>query len=169
MRAGAFGFTTSRTNAHKTTRGEMVPGRFAEIEELTGIGGALGTVGVGTFGMNSDFEDEAAEFEWITRLGKETGRPVWFLLTDRPTDPERWRRIMAGVHQARAEGARGHGTGRRAPGRRHSRHRDLAEPVLDPRALQAVREPAAWPSAWRGCAIRRCAGRSSPIRRRRRC
>ena len=55
--------------------------------------------------MNSDFEDEAAEFEWLTRLGRETGRPVWFLLTDRPTDPQRWRRIMAGVHQARAAGA----------------------------------------------------------------
>jgi len=49
--------------------------------------------------------DETAEFAWITRLAKETGRPVWFLLTDRPTDPERWRRIMAGVHQARAAGA----------------------------------------------------------------
>ncbi len=105
VRAGAFGFTTSRTNAHKTTQGEMVPGRFAEIDELTGIGGALGALGAGTFGMNSDFEDEKAEFEWITRLGRETGRPVWFLLTDRPTDPERWRRIMAGVHQARAAGA----------------------------------------------------------------
>jgi N-acyl-D-amino-acid deacylase len=103
--AGAFGFTTSRTNAHKTTQGEMVPGRFAEIDELTGIGSALGRVGAGTFGMNSDFEDEQAEFEWITRLGKATGRPVWFLLTDRPTDPQRWRRIMAGVHAARAEGA----------------------------------------------------------------
>ena len=65
----------------------------------------LGAVGAGTFGMNSDFEDEAAEFDWITRLGRETGRPVWFLLTDRPTDPQRWRRIMAGVHQARAAGA----------------------------------------------------------------
>jgi N-acyl-D-amino-acid deacylase len=105
VRAGAFGFTTSRTNAHKTTRGEMVPGRFAEIDELTGIGGALGALGAGAFGMNSDFADEKAEFEWITRLGKETGRPVWFLLTDRPTDPQRWRRIMAGVHRARAEGA----------------------------------------------------------------
>jgi N-acyl-D-amino-acid deacylase len=105
VRAGAFGFTTSRTNAHKTTQGEMVPGRFAEIEELAGIGAALGAAGAGTFGMNSDFEDEAAEFAWLTRLGKETGRPMWFLLTDRPTDPERWRRIMKGVHQARAEGA----------------------------------------------------------------
>ncbi|HXC90887.1 MAG TPA: amidohydrolase family protein [Stellaceae bacterium] len=63
VRAGAFGFTTSRTNAHKTTQGEMVPGRFAEIDELTGIGGALGALGAGTFGMNSDFEDEKAEFD----------------------------------------------------------------------------------------------------------
>ena len=102
VRAGAFGFTTSRTNAHKTTQGEMVPGRFAEIDELTGIGSGLGAAGAGTFGMNSDFEDERAEFAWITRLGKATGRPVWFLLTDRPTDPQRWRRIMAGVHAARA-------------------------------------------------------------------
>jgi N-acyl-D-amino-acid deacylase len=82
-----------------------VPGRFAEIDELTGIGAGLGAARAGTFGMNSDFEDETAEFAWITRLAKETGRPVWFLLTDRPTDPERWRRIMAGVHQARAAGA----------------------------------------------------------------
>jgi N-acyl-D-aspartate/D-glutamate deacylase len=105
VRAGVFGFTTSRANAHKTTQGEMVPGRFAEIEELTGIGGGLGELGAGAFGMNSDFEDEAAEFQWITRLGLETRRPVWFLLTDRPTDPQRWRRIMAGVRQARAAGA----------------------------------------------------------------
>jgi N-acyl-D-aspartate/D-glutamate deacylase len=105
VRAGAFGFTTSRTNAHKTMSGEMVPGRFAEIDELTGIGRGLGAAGAGTFGMNSDFEDEPAEFAWITRLGKQTGRPIWFLLTDRPTDPPRWRRIMAGVHAARDAGA----------------------------------------------------------------
>ncbi len=105
VRAGAFGFTTSRTNAHKTSQGEMVPGRFAEIDELAGIGAGLGAAGAGTFGMNSDFEDEAAELEWITRLGRETGRPMWFLLTDRPTDPQRWRRIMQGVHRARAAGA----------------------------------------------------------------
>ena len=105
VQAGAFGFTTSRTNAHKTTKGEMVPGRFAEIDELAGIGSGLGAIGAGTFGLNSDFEDEDAEFAWLTRLGQETGRPVWFLLTDRPTDPGRWRRIVAGVHKARAAGA----------------------------------------------------------------
>ena len=34
MKAGAFGFTTSRTEQHKTTKGELVPGRFAENQEL---------------------------------------------------------------------------------------------------------------------------------------
>ncbi len=105
LRAGAFGFTTSRTYSHKTTTGELVPGHKAEEAELLGIGRALGAVGRGAFGMNSDFEREAAEFAWITELSKATGRPVWFLLTDRPTDPARWRRLMAGVHQARAAGA----------------------------------------------------------------
>ena len=105
MRAGAFGFTTSRTNSHKTTKGDFVPGRNAEIDELVGIGAALGDVGAGTFGMNSDFDDEAGEFAWITRLAKQTGRPVWFLLTDRYKDPQRWRRILDGVRTARAAGA----------------------------------------------------------------
>ena len=58
LRAGAFGFTTSRTEQHRTTRGELVPGRFAENRELFGIGAALGRAGGGTFGMLSDFEDE---------------------------------------------------------------------------------------------------------------
>jgi len=105
MRAGAFGFTTSRTNSHKTTKGDFVPGRNAEIAELVGIGAALGAVGAGALGMNSDFDDEAAEFAWITKLAKETGRPVWFLLTDRYKDPQRWRRILDGVRTARAAGA----------------------------------------------------------------
>ena len=105
LRAGAFGFTTSRTDSHKTPAGEMVPSRYAGSEELLGIGSALGAAGAGTFGMNSDFDDEAAELAWMTQLARETGRPVWFLLTDRYQDPGRWQRLLAGVHAARAGGA----------------------------------------------------------------
>ena len=105
LRAGAFGFTTSRTDSHKTPVGEMVPSRYAASEELLGIGSALGAVGAGAFGMNSDFDDEAAELAWMTQLARETGRPVWFLLTDRYDDPARWRRLLAAVHAARADGA----------------------------------------------------------------
>jgi N-acyl-D-aspartate/D-glutamate deacylase len=105
LRAGAFGFTTSRTNSHKTPTGGMVPSRYSEVDELMGIGRALGKAGHGAFGMNSDFDIEETELTWMTQLGRETGRPVWFLLTDRPTDDVRWRRLMDGVRAARAKGA----------------------------------------------------------------
>src|SRR5213075_1575916 len=104
LNVGAFGFTTSRTDSHKTPDGELVPSRDADANELVGIGSALGEVGRGAFGMNSDFDDEAYELAWMKKLAHETGRPVWFLLTDRYEDPWRWRRLIKAVHQARAEG-----------------------------------------------------------------
>jgi N-acyl-D-amino-acid deacylase len=105
LKAGAFGFTTSRTDQHKTTTGDMVPGRYSQTKELVSIGRALGKAGTGAFGMISDFEDEAAEFEWMTRLGAEIKRPMWFLLTDRSYDPQRWRRLLAGAKEAGKSGA----------------------------------------------------------------
>src|SRR6202140_1255813 len=104
LRVGAFGFTTSRTDSHKTLDGELVPSRNADDLELLGIGSALGETGTGAFGMNRDFDDEDYELRWMRKLARETGRPVWFLLTDRYEDPERWRRLMEAVHAARAEG-----------------------------------------------------------------
>jgi N-acyl-D-amino-acid deacylase len=104
LRSGAFGFTTSRTDSHKTPGGELVPSRDADDHELLGIGSALGVTGTGAFGMNSDFDDEEFELRWMRKLARETGRPVWFLLTDRYSDPQRWRRLMKAVHAARAEG-----------------------------------------------------------------
>ena len=104
LRAGAFGFTTSRTDSHKTPDGELVPSRDADDHELLGIGSALGVTGTGAFGMNSDFDDEDFELRWIQKQARATGRPVWFLLTDRYSDPQRWRRLITAVHGMRAEG-----------------------------------------------------------------
>jgi len=105
MEAGAFGFTTSRTNSHKTPTGGMVPGRYSEVDELLGIGSAFKGLSYGAFGMNSDFDDEAEELAWMTKFCKDTGRPIWFLLTDQPNDTTRWKRLMQGVHKAREQGA----------------------------------------------------------------
>ncbi len=104
LRDGAFGFTTSRTDSHKTPDGQLVPSRDADDHELLGIGSALGVTGTGAFGMNSDFDDEEFELRWMRKLAKETGRPIWFLLTDRYSDPQRWRRLIKAVHEARAQG-----------------------------------------------------------------
>ncbi|HVY17226.1 MAG TPA: amidohydrolase family protein [Rhodopila sp.] len=106
LKAGAFGFTTSRTNSHKTPDGSMVPGRYSEVDELLGIGSAFKGLSHGAFGMNSDFDDEEEELAWMTKFGQDTGRPIWFLLTDRPTDITRWKRLIGGVHKARAAGAK---------------------------------------------------------------
>ena len=105
MAAGAFGFTTSRTNSHKTLTGEFVPGRYSEVDELIGIGACLSKFNYGAFGMNSDFDDEQGEMAWITDLARQTGRPVWFLITQNTRDPERWKRLLAGIRAARASGA----------------------------------------------------------------
>jgi N-acyl-D-aspartate/D-glutamate deacylase len=105
LKAGAFGFTTSRTESHRTTKGERVPGRYAAFDELIGIGKAFGTVDHGAYGMLNDFEDEAAEFAWMKQVGQESGRPLWFLMTDRYSDPDRWKRLMGNVHDARDAGA----------------------------------------------------------------
>jgi N-acyl-D-aspartate/D-glutamate deacylase len=103
LKAGAVGFTTSRTDQHKTLAGDLVPGRYAEHEELIAIGRAMGRAGRGTFGFLSDFEDEATEWKWIRQVARDSGRPVWFLLTDRSYDPQRWRRLMDGVRAGRAD------------------------------------------------------------------
>src|SRR6202163_2914706 len=68
LRSGAFGFTTSRTDSHKTPDGDLVPSRDADDHELLGIGSALAATGSGAFGVNSDFDDEAYEFAWMTKL-----------------------------------------------------------------------------------------------------
>ncbi|MFO1240712.1 MAG: D-aminoacylase [Sphingomonadaceae bacterium] len=78
LRAGALGFSTSRTVLHKSVDGVLVPGTTATKEELLGIGRAMGRVGYGVFEMASDLKREWNEFEWMGELSRETGMPVTF-------------------------------------------------------------------------------------------
>ena len=78
VRAGALGFSTSRTILHKSIDGELVPGTTATPEELIAIGRAMGRVGYGVFEMASDLKREWNEFEWMGALSRETGLPVTF-------------------------------------------------------------------------------------------
>ncbi len=78
VRAGALGFSTSRTVLHKSIDGELVPGTTATAEELVAIGRAMGRVGYGVFEMASDMRREWNEFGWMGQLSRETGLPVTF-------------------------------------------------------------------------------------------
>lgn len=78
VRAGALGFSTSRTVIHKSIDGEVVPGTTATAEELIAIGRAMGKVGHGVFELASDLKREWNEFEWMGAISRETGLPVTF-------------------------------------------------------------------------------------------
>jgi N-acyl-D-amino-acid deacylase len=78
VRAGALGFSTSRTVLHKSVDGEVVPGTTATAEELVAIGRAMGRVGHGVFEMASDMMREWDEFGWMGRLSRETGLPCTY-------------------------------------------------------------------------------------------
>jgi N-acyl-D-aspartate/D-glutamate deacylase len=95
--AGAFGFSTSRTIAHRAIDGEPVPGTFAAEDELFGIGRVLGELGRGIFelaGAGAAGEDIAApkrEIDWMRRLSAEIRRPVTFTLLQVNAAPDLWR------------------------------------------------------------------------------
>jgi len=78
LRAGALGFSTSRTILHRSVGGELVPGTTATKQELIGIGRAMGRVGHGVFEMASDLKRAWNKFEWMGELSRETGLPVTF-------------------------------------------------------------------------------------------
>ncbi len=104
IRAGALGFTTSRTYVHRTSEGDQVPGTFAAPEELVGIARGMGRAGAGAFGMISDFEDEDADMAWMRRIVQESGRPLWYLLTRWDHEGDKWRRMLARTAAAAADG-----------------------------------------------------------------
>jgi N-acyl-D-aspartate/D-glutamate deacylase len=78
VRAGALGFSTSRTVLHKSIDGEVVPGTTATAEELIAMGRAMGRAGHGVFEMASDLNRDWNEFGWMGALSRETGLPVTF-------------------------------------------------------------------------------------------
>ena len=111
IRAGALGFSTSRTLAHRAIDGEPVPGTFAAEDELFGIGRVLGELGTGVFelapagALGEDLAAPEKEVAWMRRLAAATGRPVTFALNQNNNDPDAWRKLLAFSADAAAEGA----------------------------------------------------------------
>ena len=112
IRAGALGFSTSRTLGHRAIDGELVPGTFAAEDELFGLGSALGEAGAGVFELaplgsaGEMLEDAWQEVDWMRRLSAAIDRPVSYVLLQADDDPELWRKQLAASLEACAEGAR---------------------------------------------------------------
>jgi N-acyl-D-aspartate/D-glutamate deacylase len=106
LRAGAFGFSTSRTLNHRAADGRHIPTLRAESAELTAIAQAMRGVGNGWLQVVSDFEDQQEEIALFRRLARESGRPVTITLLQSDARPDGWRELMDEIDRANAEGLR---------------------------------------------------------------
>jgi N-acyl-D-aspartate/D-glutamate deacylase len=105
MRAGAFGFSTSRLLQHRTAEGEPIPSYGAAQEELLEIADALADVGRGWIQTVGDFEDAIdAEFDLRRELAERSGMPLTMTLLQKEARPEEWRDLLGRIEQANAEG-----------------------------------------------------------------
>jgi N-acyl-D-aspartate/D-glutamate deacylase len=109
--AGALGFSTSRTIAHRAIDGEPVPGTFAAEDELFGIGRVLGELGTGVFELaptgvaGEDIVAPITEVAWMRKLAEAIGRPVTFAMLQVDTAPDLWRELLDESAAALATGA----------------------------------------------------------------
>jgi N-acyl-D-aspartate/D-glutamate deacylase len=104
-RAGAVGFSTSRTILHRSRHG-LVPGTHSKAEELVALGRALGRAGHGVFEMVSDLQGQEPDLSWMVELGRDTGRVITFALAQTPMQPEAWRETLARVDDLARQGLR---------------------------------------------------------------
>lgn len=105
IRAGALGFSTSRTIIHRAIDGEVVPGTWADKHELLGLGKALKRAGHGVFEMASDLNPEWDEFGWMAEMSRDSKLPVTFALLQSMAKQMTWREQLTATEKANADGA----------------------------------------------------------------
>lgn len=115
LRAGARGFTTSRTTKHRAKDGRLVPSLTAREAELFGLARAMRRAGRGVLEVNSDFGP--GELEALVAAAEIAGRPLSCLLVQVDAHPRLWRETLDGIRAARAAGIAANAqVGCRSPG-----------------------------------------------------
>jgi N-acyl-D-aspartate/D-glutamate deacylase len=105
LRAGALGFSTSRTPIHRSKSGELVPGTNADSDELFGIADALARAGHGVFQFAPDHAHlPVDEWPWMKELARRTGRTISVNLNQPDDAPDLWKDVLALLDEAHDEG-----------------------------------------------------------------
>ncbi|MFQ5699773.1 MAG: amidohydrolase family protein [Myxococcota bacterium] len=106
VRAGALGFSTSRTTNHRTRDGEFTPSLTAGEDELLGIARGLAKTGGGVFEAVADFRerDRDAEFGLLERMVQVSGRPLSVSIAQADAQADAWRDLLARIDRAVARG-----------------------------------------------------------------
>jgi N-acyl-D-aspartate/D-glutamate deacylase len=113
IRAGAVGFTTSRSPAHETPDGRYVASRMAPWDEVRRLVGVMGELNAGLFEIAGEGVDRAPNDPGLRDyhirlrdLAVESGRPVTFGVFSRRDVPDVWRKYLALLDETAAAGGR---------------------------------------------------------------
>ena len=113
IRAGAVGFTTSRSPAHETPDGRYVASRMAPWDEVRRLVGVMGELNAGLFEIAGEGVDRAPNDPGLRDyhvrlrdLAVESGRPVTFGVFSRRDAPDVWRKYLALLDETAAAGGR---------------------------------------------------------------
>ena len=146
VKAGAYGFSTSRTEKHNDVNGNLTPSITAHKNELVEIAKSLGDINQGVLQGISDFYDFDSEFDIFKTMSKESGRPISITVEQQDARPEWWEQLLDGIEEAQSEGINMYGqvppratgilmglTATLNPFRFHPAYMEIAELPLDER------------------------------------
>ena len=104
IEAGAFGFSTSRTEKHKDSSGALTPSITAHKNELVSIAKSLGEIKSGVLQGISDFYDFETEFNIFKEMSETSGRPISITVEQMDQRPDWWHQLLDGIEEAQGEG-----------------------------------------------------------------
>jgi len=111
LEAGAIGFSTGRTDNHRTIEGKWTPSSESAASELQGIASAFDGLGHGVIQAVSDFDmlrdltRFEPEFDILESMAAAAGgRPMSISLLERDQAPNQWRAILRRAAEATAKG-----------------------------------------------------------------
>src|SRR3979490_580496 len=102
VRAGALGFSTSRTLNHRPSTGDYTPTLKAGEDELTTIAGAMHKVGRSVLQFVLGQASIEEDLRMMLREGDNTRIPVSFSITQNDKAPRRWRQTLDTINEASA-------------------------------------------------------------------
>jgi N-acyl-D-aspartate/D-glutamate deacylase len=104
VRAGALGFSTSRTLNHRTSTGDFTPTLKAGEDELTAIAGAMHGVGRSVLQFVLDLSTLDEDLPMMLRVAENTKCPITFSITQNDKAPQRWRQTLDSINEAAGRG-----------------------------------------------------------------